>query len=96
MGNVGQGFLPSTSNALGRAQRKVGGVSNKLYSMGPQQLNDVAEKLMQNPSWSAKGQALQDAINSNDMAKKNAILFSILQDPNIRLSLGDEQDQSEQ
>ena len=64
--------------------------------MGPEQLSRVANKLMSNPSYSQTGQALQDAIAKSDTAKKNAILFTIMQNPNLRMSLSDEQDQSEQ
>lgn len=93
---VGQGGPVRVAGWTGRRVTDAKNLGKTLYSMGPQQLNEVADTLIQNPSSTQIGQALQDAIKNNDNAKKNAILFSIMQNPNLRLSLGGEQDQSKQ
>ena len=91
---VGQGGPVRVAGWTGRRVTDAKNLGKTLYSMGPQQLNEVADTLIQNPSSTQIGQALQDAIKNSDNAKKNAILFSIMQNPNLRLSLGGEQDQS--
>lgn len=93
---VGQGGVVRAAGWAGRRVADVKGMGNKLYSMGPEQLMGVVEKLAKNPAHSVKARALQDAIANSDTAKKNAILFTIMQNPNLRLSLGDERDQSDQ
>jgi len=90
LANVGQGAVPKTANAFGRYSTGMKKVGKSLYSMGPQQLNEVAEKLISKQSSSQIGQALQDAITNSDQAKKNAILFTIMQNPNLRLDLVDQ------
>lgn len=84
---MGRGQIMTAANAAGRTAKRTKDLGKWVYSAGPQQLSEMADHMMQKPSSTQMGQALQDAIKSNDTAKKNAILFSIMQNPNLRLDL---------
>jgi hypothetical protein len=44
---------------------------------------------MENKSLSAIGQTLKEAVQNDDVYKRNAALFTISQNPNAKLLLGD-------
>ena len=58
--------------------------SKHLYSMNNMQLNTVANHLASNPSTKIYADSLQDAIARGDEQRKNATLFSMLQNPTAR------------
>jgi len=59
-------------------------LSQNLYNASPEEISNVANILEQNEQFSAYGKSLRDSLQSNNSQKKNAILFSILQNPKIR------------
>lgn len=59
-----------------------------LYNSGPRQLNELAQKLLATPSATHYGQALQEAVQKNDIFKQNALIFSLQQNPSTRKLLG--------
>lgn len=87
LGGVGQGVTARTANTLGRMTKSGKNLGQKIYSYGPEQLMGMANQLKQSQKGSALGQALEEAIQNNDMAKKNAVLFSIMQNPSLRFDV---------
>jgi hypothetical protein len=65
-------------------------LGKKLYNLTNDGYVQLAEKLNVDPKMSSLGKALQEAIQSNDMARRNAVLFSIMQNPNARMYLSSE------
>lgn len=82
-------------NLANRAGRVVGAVSNnpvtnfsrKLVQLPTQSLNSIAEQLQASPQTKAIGDKLISAIQNNDTTAKNAALFVIMQNPNLRDSV---------
>lgn len=83
------------ANLSGATAQKAGNVvtkmSNKLYSASSQSLAPLAKQLEANPSTAYLGKALSNSINetmgNKSSASKNAILFSIMQNPEARKTL---------
>lgn len=78
------------ANALGKGQKFTQDLGNKLYSLAPEKLSALADKMSSSPAMTSIGQALKQAIDDGDLPKRNALLFSIMQNPKHRLSLTEE------
>lgn len=59
-------------------------MSQKAYAASAEELSGAAQKLMTNPQFQTYGKALQDALTNKDPEKKNAVIFTILQNPKMR------------
>ncbi len=59
-------------------------MSQKAYSASQDELSGAAQKLLTNPQFQTYGKALQDALANKDPQKKNAVIFTILQNPKMR------------
>ena len=59
-------------------------LSSRLYRASNDELKNVSTKLVQSPDLTNLGVALQKAINKEDNSAKNAVLFSIMQNPKAR------------
>ena len=78
------GDLVAPAASMAAAQVKPADQSKHLYSMNNMQLNTVANQLATNPSTKIYADSLQDAIAKGDEQRKNATLFSMLQNPAAR------------
>lgn len=92
---AGRAKLTTGANFAGRAVRQTKALGKAIYGYGPEQLGALSQDLMNRPGGRKMGEALNNAVQSNDTAKKNAILFSILQNPDLRIQLGEATDLSE-
>lgn len=59
-------------------------MSRNIYQSSDEELGDVVEKLNSNPKFGDYGMALADAITNKSSDKKNAVLFTIMQNPEMR------------
>ena len=78
-----------TGQALGGLKNSVagkvsGGVSKNLYKLGETGLRKVSDGLKQSGNLAYLGTALEEALNNKSAAAKNAVLFSIAQNPDAR------------
>lgn len=86
-------------NVAGRAVRKAtnssaANISRKIYNMPAESLNNAADQLINTPGLKVLGTALKEGLSSGDQAKKNAALFSIMQNPSARMFFtGDENEE---
>lgn len=101
MGDTGRGFALSTAYRAGRiaASKPVVGTVNlgrKLYNAPAQSLSTLAAKIESNPGLAPLGKALREGIESGNANKKNAALFTIMQNPNARMLISAEDVQDEE
>lgn len=101
MGDTGRGFALSTAYRAGRiaASKPVTGTANigrKLYNAPTQSLNTLATKIEATPGLAPLGKALREGIESGNANKKNAALFTIMQNPNARLLISAEDIQDDE
>jgi hypothetical protein len=92
LAQTGRGAVLSTSYLAGKAAASKPGqaiakMSRNLYNLPSETLNGVANKLEANPVTSMYGKALREGLESGDVGKKNAAIFTIMQNPNARMSL---------
>ncbi len=66
------------------AQNPVLNVGKKLYSASDDSLRELSKKLGDLPGQKNVGIALTNALDKKDTMAKNAVLFSIMQNPNLR------------
>lgn len=59
-------------------------MSRNIYDSSDEELGDVISTLNNNPKYANYGMALNDAITNKQSDKKNAILFTIMQNPEMR------------
>lgn len=59
-------------------------LSNDLYNASDDDLSGLASKLEQDPKYATYGKSLRESIANKSHGKKNAVLFTMLQNPNIR------------
>ena len=99
--NTGRGTLMTSANKFGLyadrpikaikiAAAKPAELGRQLYNLTNDQYIKLSQKLHLDPSTTVYGKALEDAIKNSDMAKRNAVLFSMLQQKNIRNMLNEE------
>jgi hypothetical protein len=83
---IGTGLRLSygASNAAGLAGNTVAKMGRKLYSLPAEHLSSVSQSLQSNPATAFLGNALEQSVQNPGSASKNAILFSIMQNPEAR------------
>lgn len=86
---TGRGAVLTTSYLAGRAVssksgQKLATMSRNIYNAPAEQLDSLATKLEQNAGTAMFGRALKKGLENGDTAKKNAALFTIMQNPNAR------------
>lgn len=78
-----------TSGGTGSAaQNPVLNVGKKLYSASDDSLRGLSQKLNDIPGQKPMSTALNNALDSKDSVAKNAVLFSIMQNPSLRNLVG--------
>ena len=70
------------------AQNPVLNVGKKLYAASDDALRDLSKTLDGIPGQKSMSDALNKALDSKDSVAKNAVLFSIMQNPNLRSVVG--------
>jgi hypothetical protein len=77
---------------VGRPVKKL---SSRIYQAPREQLSRLADRLSGVGPLSALGQALKEGVETNDSFKRNAALFSILQNPSAKLLIDSEDEMEE-
>lgn len=90
---VGKSGITTGMNTVGRAVGGAKNFSKKLYSLGPEQLNGLAQDLINAKASTQVGKALQRAVAESDTAQINKILFTVMQNPNLRIHISHVLDQ---
>lgn len=75
---------------------KVLDAGKSLYTASTEALQGFSQKLLGTPGSEVTGKALQNALQNNDSTAKNAVLFSIMQQPKLRKLIHGESDQTDQ
>lgn len=86
------GYGMGLANKAGLAAKSIDKMSSSLFKAPSEQLQSLAGRLKADPAGARYGEALENAINSKNDNLKNAALFSILQNPDLRLHLENEPD----
>lgn len=86
---TGRGAILTGAYLAGKASKaapaqKVAKMGRAIYNAPAETLNGLATKLEQNPALKLFGQALRQGLENGDSAKRNAALFTIMQNPNAR------------
>lgn len=76
--------------------QKAADISRAVFKAPDTYLNDLASKLEATPGLGPLGKALTESIKNGNQAKKNAALFTIMQNPNAKLLISAEDLESEQ
>lgn len=90
---MGKGSALTGANAAGRIKKPLVDLSKRVYNMPAEKLSQYATTLQNVPGLKMYGKALQDGLANGDQAKKNAALFSIMQNPNARLYFDNNEDE---
>jgi hypothetical protein len=92
VGQLGHSGALSTSLLVGKAKKPIMDAGRKAYNMPAEKLNTLADQMMTSPGLKVLGQALKSGLENGDQAKKNAAIFSILQNPEARLLVDQEEE----
>ena len=101
LAQTGRGAILTTSYLAGRAASskpamKIASMGRNLYNAPADTLNGLAAKLEANPVLSMFGKSLREGLENGDSAKKNAALFTIMQNPNARAFIEAEEPENEE
>lgn len=91
---LGRGGIHMGAYAAGKVKKPIADISRRAYNMPAEKLNTIADDLVNKHGMTTLGNALKEGIANGDAAKKNAALFSIMQNPTARILF--EQDDEEQ
>lgn len=92
-GETGRAYSMLGAQKIGKYVSKPMVIKSKaLYSAPKEDLLNFADRLSANKSLGFLGQSLKEAVENNDSYKRNATLFTILQNPQARLLLGVEEE----
>lgn len=94
-GSTVRSKLLTGANIYGRTKKTAKDLSKKLYTAPREQLDQLADKLNQTPGLDMLGRALKEGIETNDSFKRNAALFSIMQNPSAKLLIDSEDEMEE-
>lgn len=94
-GSTVRSKLLTGANIYGRGKKTARELSQKLYTAPREQLDTLANKLSSVPGLGSLGRALKEGVESNDSFKKNAALFSIMQNPSAKLLIDSEDEWEE-
>lgn len=95
VGDTGRGAALSGAYYAGRVMgsKPVQGTANiarKIYNAPAQTLSNLAARIENTPGVAPLGKALREGLESGDQNKRNAALFTIMQNPNARLLISAE------
>jgi len=78
--------------------RSAAEISKKVFKAPDDYLNNLASKLETSPGLNSMGTALKEALKNGNQVKKNAALFTIMQNPNAKIFINadDFQDDKEE
>jgi hypothetical protein len=79
-----------TANIVGRKMDKVADVTKAIYKMPHNKMMELSQKLKGIPGLKTYGEYLEEGLNSNDLSKRNAALFTIVQNPQSRMLISAE------
>lgn len=82
---LGHSGALASSLAAGRVKKPLVDISRKAYNLPADKLNGLADLMTASPGLKTLGQALKAGLQNGDQAKKNAAIFSMLQNPDARL-----------
>jgi ElaB/YqjD/DUF883 family membrane-anchored ribosome-binding protein len=91
-GSTVRSKLLTSANIYGRAKKSTSDLSKKLFTAPREQLDSLANRLTETPGLEMLGRALKEGVESNDSFKRNAALFSIMQNPSAKLLIGGDDD----
>lgn len=88
-GNTVSLHVPRTMTGMatemaGKAGVATGNIGGQIYNASKEVLGGVASKLKGNSQVKHLGQALEDSLNSEDVVKRNAAIFAIMQNPKAK------------
>lgn len=93
---TGRSFLLGTANKAGMLQNAansgknpVAKMSRAIYNAPTEAMQSLSEQLKSKPGLEKYGKELEEALNSTNEARKNRILFTIMQNPSARAVVGD-------
>jgi hypothetical protein len=92
VGQLGHSGALSTSLLVGRAKKPLVNLGRKAYNMPAEKLSALAAEMKASPKLKILGQALEDGLANGDQAKKNAAIFSILQNPEASLYFSNDEE----
>jgi hypothetical protein len=92
---LGAGGMYHGARLAGAGKRNAASFSRKVYNMPVEKLNRAADQMINTPGLGTLGKALKQGIENGDSSKKNAALFSIMQNPNASLIFDDEPENKE-
>lgn len=84
-------IVKSVGDATGAT--KLANISKNMYKATDDTLRGHSERLLSNPKTQSLGNALRNAIENKNVGAKNAIIFSILQNPDARPLVDEETDE---
>lgn len=93
--SVGASIARTALESQKEREMKPMNLSQDLYKASDDDLKSVADRLSGNEQYANYGKALNDAIQNKSPIKKNAVLFTMLQNPNIRKYINGEQDEGQ-
>jgi hypothetical protein len=92
-GEAPRAIALGAANLAGRASKPIKNLGKYVYNLPAEKLNVAADQMSQNPALKHLGMALKDGLANGDQAKKNAALFSILQNPEARLFFNSDEEE---
>ena len=100
IGDTGRGAILTGAYQAGRITaskpaQKVARMSRNIYNAPTETLTGLAQKLENNNVTASLGRALREGLQSGDAQKRNAALFTIMQNPKARVFVDEENDVEE-
>lgn len=100
VGDTGRGAILSGAYQAGRVSvskpaQKIARMGRNIYNAPTETLTGLAQKLENNSATAALGRSLREGLESGDTAKRNAALFTIMQNPKARVLVDEENDVEE-
>lgn len=90
---LGKGGVLAGANVAGRVSKPVANLSKKVYNMPAEKLSQYAQVMENTPGLQMYGKALRQGLENGDTAKKNAALFSIMQNPSARIIFNENEEE---
>lgn len=82
----------ANSAPVKKAVKSAGAKFRHVVNMPPEKLNEAADRMIQIKGLETLGKALKEGLKDGNQAKKNAALFSIMQNPNASLLFDENED----
>jgi hypothetical protein len=94
-GETGKAYSLITAQRLGQLSKPIKKSANYLYKAPKESMIPLANKLQSTKGLEFLGNALKEALDNDDMYKRNIALFSILNNPNAKLLIDSEDEMEE-